>query len=198
MGKHLKRRFSSVATKLWRLGLDYTAARTPSVNIDNLTTEEYAYIAGLLDGEGSISFRRTGKKYIGAVINITNTSPIIGEYFLALGYYVQYHDSPSNQSKGNKPMYTMYIYRMADVKHFLEKIVPFLRIKQEIANLTIEFCTLRLEDRLRKELSQREIDIAQIILDHRIKGYRGWIVENILKEGRHKFSPELAEKDNNK
>lgn len=115
------------------------------INKDN-QREEIAYIAGLIDGEGTI---RLGKfveknwnpKYNPA-LSFVNTNlevvELVKEFIKAERVYV--HDGSKKGFKGNKPCYKAVICGTKKVIEPLEKLLPYLRIKKKQAELVLKYC----------------------------------------------------------
>lgn len=89
---------------------------------------ELGYLAGLLDGEGSISVMRSHslRKFRNTVrITISNTSPELMEWLLKIGGGVS-----SDGANRKNTQYRWQISARSDVIHFLEVITPLLKIKR--------------------------------------------------------------------
>lgn len=92
--------------------------------------EELAYIAGLFDGEGSVSFiwnasRKNGKKYGRLRAKITNTD-------LAVLRWVQHRFGGAICKKkptGGKQAYDL-VFSCQKARNFLQAICPYLQIKK--------------------------------------------------------------------
>lgn len=86
-----------------------------------------AYVAGLMDGEGSIGFTRSRSAMIPRV-SITNTDiALLNELKKTFGGYI----SPLSKRKANwKPAYA-WIISNAKAVDFVAKLEPWLRIKRE-------------------------------------------------------------------
>lgn len=110
--------------------------------------EEIIYLAGLFDGEGTICIQKDARppdklngKYKGATYTVTirvgmiQKEPI--EMFKKV-FGIGYLDCEKSYHK-YRPLWRYSIRARNDVKSFLEKIVQFLRVKKEQANLALEY-----------------------------------------------------------
>ena len=105
-----------------------------------------AYIAGLIDGEGSIRIQKCydrsdwNVKYT-PIISFTNTNleavELIKEFFQSRSYFR--HGPGMKGYKGNKPCYRVQRAGKNAVAQILKKIVPYLLIKRRQAELIIHY-----------------------------------------------------------
>ncbi len=114
-------------------------------NLDKITEIEKAYLAGLFDGEGSVSVARTkpnnknrDRTYRYTLeVTLTNTHQKTIEMFSKLfnGSYsrIRHHDKV-----GWKDAHCIR-WSSLKAKSFLEELLPYLIIKKEQAKLAIEF-----------------------------------------------------------
>jgi hypothetical protein len=103
------------------------AYKLPSINI---SPTEQGYIAGILDGEGSIV--EDGGHI---VVVIANTDKNLMDWLLRkMGGYIQV--TPTGL--GKKTCWLWKLSRMADIKIFLETLEPFLIVKKSKARKALE------------------------------------------------------------
>ncbi len=95
---------------------------------------DLAYIAGFFDGEGSIFISKSKKQYF-LTVSISNTNLPVLESIRAMGGNIS--KSPDNR-ENHSQLFRLRLY-CNEAKKFLEKILPYLRIKKEQAKLAIEF-----------------------------------------------------------
>ena len=114
----------------------------------NFTSEQSAYLAGLLDGDGTISIHkqlrpntRLGYTY-SKNVSIGNTNLKIIEYVAKL---TGLHISPPKTKPKGKPSYCIGIYGHDSIIAFLQPLMPFLIGKKERANLMVQFCQSRIK-----------------------------------------------------
>src|SRR3990167_4185123 len=103
----------------------------------------YSYIAGLIDGEGSISISKLIRKdkqhwkpaYNGFVC-IGNTSKVMIDLIIETfgGTYT------TECVPYRKPMYKWMTRSSEKVIRILESLLPYLKVKSEQAKIVIEFC----------------------------------------------------------
>lgn len=121
-----------------------------------------AYIAGLIDGESTITIgrRRHGKKskspwYYQPIISMGNTNRAIVD-FIAERYsgWVMAR-KPSNEKY--KEWYQWFIRRDSMIG-FLQDILPYLRLKRPQAEIVLQFPTYRGKGKLRTETERGRQD----------------------------------------
>lgn len=128
----------SIHTKASRLGL--TRGATLGKQYAHVTPEEWAYMAGIVDGEGTIHIfdpvegRRNGNR----VVSVANTDAELIRWlkvtFPGCGTYVQHHTVRADGRFGhNKPVTHVRWTRTAFIQELLEGMLPYLIIKKEKA-----------------------------------------------------------------
>lgn len=98
-----------------------------------------SYLAGIMDGEGSIMLPHRGRGYHVVTVSISNTyEPLIRLIHEREGgsFYTR-----SNQSIYSKPLYAWHLRGRATLP-LLRRLHPFLIVKREQAGLAIEFLEL--------------------------------------------------------
>jgi hypothetical protein len=92
---------------------------------------EAAYVAGIIDGEGSITLTRMHEKENRRpCITIASTDKELLIYIQSLTRGIIINKKNYNTNK-YKNSYTLYIKKKLDVFHTLQSIKPFLRINQK-------------------------------------------------------------------
>ena len=157
------RRALSIEELAFRLGrskhsiwnrLDKLGSRASTIDrIDeNLPQSSLGYIAAAIDCDGWIGIwpdlNRKNVVYFTRVA-VTNTSremidriaQWLGIKTIDGGHFHKNHDG----FRSNKPQYTLYIHRMADILQLLTLIEPLLIRKRKQSELVREFCSLRLK-----------------------------------------------------
>ena len=124
------------------------------VKIDDLKFSELGWLAGIIDGEGSIGFKRSKqnrqkKTYIrySPLIQISNcdvcllneVKRILDLIKVRYSFWMKKENqrNPQWQNSGN-----ISIYSFKDARKFLEIILPYLIAKKERAKILLEFCYL--------------------------------------------------------
>ena len=103
-------------------------------DMDLLTTEELAYIAGFFDGEGYIGIVKN--QGLRLIVSITNTK--VGILYWLKGLFGGSVCKGQRPSQNQKPIYVWTIVSR-EAAMFLYKIQPYLRLKEELAELGLEF-----------------------------------------------------------
>ena len=113
---------------------------------------DLAYIAGFIDGEGSISIIHHATKSKGirwdTRINITNTNKEVLEFIsniLPVKHRLFYEDERRNPSW--KKRWYLVINRQKDIKLLLELIYSYLILKKKQAEIMLKFIDSRLSHR---------------------------------------------------
>lgn len=119
-----------------------------------LTNEEKAYLAGYLDGDGSINIGLTKNPHSKRGLNphtdvtlITKNREFAEQLasMLEIGFRIfTYHDS-----RVKKECYKIGFSRQASQQAFLIEILPFLRLKRKQSELMVEYVSRRKEDKSR-------------------------------------------------
>lgn len=109
-------------------------AKNPYKKIDQMKDVEAAYLAGLIDGEGSIKV--AAHRYPNFQVYMATDLPVLlamewGGMFNALPY----------KTKG-KGVFVWEINQRGLLRRFLLKIKPYLRLKQRQAELALKMCDL--------------------------------------------------------
>ena len=105
-----------------------------------LTEPEKAYLAGIIDGEGSISLvrhkgPRCGLHNLDAVVKVTNTdSVLIGWLREKTGVGSIYHRSRAGSRY--RDVYTI-VWATTAVRDILEAVLPYLVIKRDRAEIVL-------------------------------------------------------------
>lgn len=145
------KRWTSIRHKAVELGLAKKAFakywRTyDKIKPIKLTDIDRGYLAGLIDGEGTIRITRALRKWYAPFIQITNTDKTVMDWLQevfgkkGIGHlYVE--------KKRRKPHYKLkYVYNIASVqgvKQILEQIIDILKIKKRQALLVLKFIKLK-------------------------------------------------------
>jgi len=114
--------------------------------MNNLTETQKAYIAGFIDGEGTISISKTGyvstsgENNYTTLLRVGNTNKEVLETirnWTGLGYVKIFSTKWSTERKNNKPLWK---WQMAanQMRELLPVILPYLLIKKRVAKLALE------------------------------------------------------------
>jgi len=133
--KFLDRSRGVIKNKARELGLSKERQKVKFYINQNLSESEWAYIAGILDGEGTINLQR-GTPYIA----IHNTSLELMKWLTKkLGIPMTYMKNRW-RPKAHKPCYTFRFGGVKRVIAFLEKVMPYLIVKRKRAEEVYKFC----------------------------------------------------------
>jgi DNA-binding CsgD family transcriptional regulator len=149
----LDRTRSSVASKVWELGLapeHYNGIRNTTNINTNIPEWLKGYVAGMIDGDGIISIVKTTRNdrkepHWKPLVAITNTNREALEFIAKEVGAFRFHNKRGTIGKNSKrPVYRIIIVRHKDVLVLLEMLLPYLMIKRRQAELVIDFCKSRL------------------------------------------------------
>ena len=129
------------------------------------------YLAGFFDGEGSIARNR---KSFRITISQTNEE-ILNEIcdFLEIGYVIKVKKRKSHW----KDSWVYFIASKKDVCNFLERVVPYLILKKELAHRTIfQLRQELLEMKRKKENRRKKKSMAKLLRK------KGWSYRKIGKK----------------
>src|SRR3990167_7505742 len=151
MAMHMERHFSSVQSLMKSAGLLQLRAsvkRRNSLACLSLPPLEMAYLAGLIDGEGTVSVARRyntrlDKTYYQPVVVINNTSNPLAVWLKARGMTISLYTST-----GRTPCWKMSIGGLA-AGDLCRAVLPFLVVKVEQAKLVSSWCVARSRQPLR-------------------------------------------------
>lgn len=145
-----------------------------------------AYAAGFIDGEGSISFHIVGKhdKCYAPSFNISNNSIEILAFLQSILGGKIYKKYLANKVKHTQS-YILNFTSQESIKNALEKVTPFLRLKQKQARAMLKYLSIRNfknHNRGKKQknysLSEEEFNIISQIkesnkeLNKRVKAFK--------------------------
>jgi hypothetical protein len=108
----------------------------------NILEATWAYVAGLLDGEGSIvvdvAWSKTGSPYHMLRVSICSTSRVLIDWLVdTFGGSVS-NDTRSSIKRGRRPCWAWRLSANR-AKHFLEHVRPYVIEKKKQVALAIEF-----------------------------------------------------------
>jgi hypothetical protein len=147
------RTWSSIEHRASRLGL----IKNPPKTINPLTEGEKGYIAGIIDGEGSLGIAKHSTR-LTPYLEICNTKADFISWLrdkMGLGYITQY--IPKKASYNNS--YLFSLIRAEEIIQVLDAVEPYLVIKKKHAELLKEFCQLRTHRKKTEPYTEREHQI---------------------------------------
>jgi hypothetical protein len=100
-----------------------------------------AYVAGVFDGEGSVSITCAQQRYHTLRVEIVNTNPMLMQWLVEkMGGKIT--PLRQNQGLGTKPVFA-WILRNLNAEVFLREVLPYLIVKREQAELALAFRAIR-------------------------------------------------------
>ena len=147
--------------KCGRAPLINTISKEPSLS---LTEPQKAYIAGLLDGEGTITLVKHGSK-IYPEVSITNTKKEVIEWLRSVTQVGVITIENKSRSKRNwNTCYKFRVLSLPEASAILKAVLPYLIIKKKQAELVLKFIEelkthIATEKRRNYSLSQNLLDI---------------------------------------
>ncbi len=173
MAEHLQRSFHSVEGFLLRKHLMGQRFSVKRRSRPELTELQWAYLAGIIDGEGTITINRH-KQYLVPSLQVSNTSYSLMETMISWGFW----KTVTRNTRGVRA------WRIQlggwQIEPILISLRPYLIIKKEHCDLVLQFLTLRKQ--FHKFLTPEMQEIHQKI---RLLNKRGSRFEKELE--RHKF-----------
>ena len=106
--------------------------------------EMMAYIAGLIDGDGSIGIRKT-EKGLKPLIQLHNSVRQMPEYLKKIFGGTVAFDKP--KAEGNRIVWKWMLQGKEGCKNFIEKIMQYLVLKQDSATTMLEFLNTPIEEK---------------------------------------------------
>lgn len=159
----------SVIDRAVQLGLKKTNLEYSKVTVDlsNLTQSELGYLAGLIDGEGTITISLNSKRtsiyqrtrLLQPMVSICNTNHAIVDWLsIRLPFVIckqRYDDS-------KKDTYALKLSGYK-IESLLRTVLPYLVAKKRQAELILEFLQSRTSSQRKSKYSDREIEIVNEI-----------------------------------
>lgn len=111
--------------------------------INPLTNEQKAYIAGIIDGEGSIFIRKSNQDNYYSTVSVTNTSLALFDWLIETtgfkGYLKKNKETSPERRRTRRQSWTWRLSSARETVQLLEAIRVHLVIKQDQADKAIEF-----------------------------------------------------------
>jgi hypothetical protein len=116
----------------------------------NLRDRDLGYIAGMLDGEGCISFistrRKGGYDYYYPYVSIANIDLNMLKWIQTVtgfGKIRRLNTQPKKEWRQRVPTYTWQASSFAEMYRFLTDLLPALKVKKRQAELVLEFLEIQ-------------------------------------------------------
>jgi len=151
IAQKLGRTENAIRMQAWLMGLKKPSRISSNPSPEKFTDIQLGYIAGLIDGEGTISIyvnRKGKRKKIflsrGIWIRMTHfeTISVIKELLKRNGFNPVYL-CERHLNRKHRPTHAIYLYRSNEILSLLKVIELMLITKKEQARLMIKFCESR-------------------------------------------------------
>jgi len=166
------RTYASVQWAKHRMGIHRSFKQINPLHPVTLSKVELAYVAGLIDGEGTVSIRRMAGKKIKPHFRIANTSVTLMDWLSRVLNGPSTYIARSKTSAG-VPMHQYTVQGLSNLPLY-EALLPYLVIKRPQMELVIEFSRLRLEQGWTDPLNERQLKLISDIRALNIKPLHRW------------------------
>lgn len=158
--------------------------------MNELSDVDAAYIAGLIDGEGTIRVKKDSRRelYYPIVIVVTNSNKdLVDIIHLTIGCGTvrpQLWERPhnvwwsKNPIKQKKVIWRLGIFNKSDIYELLRQVYPYIILKRELAELVMELIEIRnslktRRGKLKGQRSDREREIYLRVKELNSKRFGG-------------------------
>jgi hypothetical protein len=143
---------------------------------------ELAYLAGFIDGEGTISFRKMQKGYYRPILEIVNTDPFIVKYLQ------RYFWQKVSQCKNSRQVpYLRVNLTGFGIAPFLEALFPYLIAKKLQAKLVLKYIEFRYWQEWRTSPSPEMVEIYQDVKILNSHGQDSLVAKEKVREKYESF-----------
>ena len=161
VAKRMGRTYGSCQWHVQQLGLHKTFAQFLAVHEVTATPEQLSYVAGLIDGEGTVSIRQFTKKWK-PTVRIANTCWPLMEWLLTVvpgpSAYIEHR-----KLRGTDLQCYMFHFNGLGHLNLYEALLPRLIIKRAQMECVVEFTRERLtQDRLTSLTARQQELIATV------------------------------------
>lgn len=125
----------------------------------------WAYLAGILDGEGSMSITHRGGRSSNSyeyIVQVYSTDFVLLDwiqgYFGGRIYADERHNRPGERW-GRKPINRIGWHSKADIAYILQGTIPYLVIKKDLAKALFGFVITPLEEKEMREVAFVEVKL---------------------------------------
>ncbi len=127
---------------LVRYGKETPKIRIFIKNLEKLTETDWSYLAGLIDGDGTISVYHNKTSWNPSV-KIANSDKATMDIISKMLKQRLYVYKKKKRKTRTLPIYTLHIFSLHRLIPFLKGIIPFLKGKRKRAELLLELCESR-------------------------------------------------------
>jgi len=152
---------------------------------------ERGYVAGIIDGEGSIILAFGRERFnlgwkISPKISVQNIDLRLLEWLRDhIGGSVYSQPITRTGHHGKKPIWSYTLSGMENIRFLLEQNLPLLIVKREHAEIMLRYCNLR-KQHWHKRFTQEEFDLANRL--RQLNGHKGNIVRP-TPQPKKKYQP---------
>jgi hypothetical protein len=128
-----------------------------------LSEVQLAYIAGLIDGEGSIAVRKMRAGKVKPSVRIASTDTLLMDWLMSTLSGPSIYTTVSRKPKPGRLALLLYHIEGLTYLPLYEALLPYLVIKRERMELMIEWCEIRLGQTKTDPYTERQQFITQRI-----------------------------------
>ena len=137
--------------------------------------EQYAYLAGIVDGEGSIYITKSKNKQFTAGLKVAmNDKPALTLFQSVFGGKIS-KGTRKIDKRNNKlyaPAWVLQYRSLNDIKSIITKLTPFLQVKRKQAEIVLDFIELKF---FPGDKFQTQGQLNNKYIQCRAEKKRGWI-----------------------
>ena len=113
--------------------------------VERLKSSDWAYIAGLFDGEGCFSLNRWHDQFrVNVIVSMTDSSAL--DWIAArIPYAHLYH--LARRTKSGKAVTVLSITSYNCAGDFIRCVLPYLKVKRNVASAVLEYCEKHITQR---------------------------------------------------
>lgn len=137
----------------------YTTKRRTIELAKKMSSHELAYLAGIIDGEGTLTIQHrcpNGRMHFRPYVTISNTSNFLRDWLAARGYNTHLTTNSSGRP------YWRLNWSGFGLSEFLPLVAPYLIIKKRHALLILEFISIRRSQSKKALPTARMLEIVSV------------------------------------
>jgi intein/homing endonuclease len=160
----IRERLKNIQIEIRKGGWHYTKKFSPmSVRIPN-SQEKLAYLAGIIDSEGTVGFiinKKRSRERVAPRFKVGNTNYRLITWLRSeIGGRVYKYENGRN-----RPIYEWFVSGIKNIQPLLKAILPYLVVKQDSARAALNFCQNEIEKRggICTALCQNKIECENVV-----------------------------------
>jgi hypothetical protein len=142
----IRKRLKDMQIKIRKCGWHYTKKFSPMSVCIPSSQEKLAYLAGIIDSEGTVGFiinKKRSRERVAPRFKVCNTN-----YRLITWLEGEIGGRVYKYKNGrNRPIYEWFVSGVKNIQPLLEAILPYLVVKQDSARAALIFCQNEIEKR---------------------------------------------------